>query len=89
MRADRVKVAEEDNGRAGIGDFPILEDVLDKKLCPAIGIGAGQRKRFVDGHGLGDTVNGGGGREYDTPDLVLFHALQKDEGAGDVVLVVL
>lgn len=86
--ADGVKVAEEDDRGAGVCDVPVAEDVFDEEFGPAVGVCAGEREGLVDGDGLGDAIDGGGGREDDAPNLVALHALEEDERTRYVVLVI-
>ena len=87
--ADGVEVAEEDDRGGRIGDLPILQDVLDKELGSAVGVGAGEGECFVDGDGFGNTINCGRRGENDLKDVMGFHAFEQNERASNVVLVVL
>jgi len=72
------------------GHTEILDDVLQKDLCPAIGAHGGDDGRSLwDGDAGRVAIDGGRGRKDNLANVELFHDLQQVDGARDVDIVVI
>lgn len=71
---------------------PVLDDLLDNGLRPAVGVGGTDRAVFGDGDHVLESgsiaVDGGGRRKHDVGDIVLAHGVQKRYGASDIDAIV-
>ena len=75
-----------------LGGDPVINDLLDDSLRPAVGVRGADRAVLGDGdHVLktgGIAVDGGGGREDDVGDIVSAHGVQEGNRAADIDAVV-
>ncbi len=85
---DRVEVAQQHDGPAGIGFGEILQDLLHHQLGAAIRVGGAGGEIFPQRYRGRIAVDGGRGAEYQPEHAGFCHLFTQHQGAGDVVLVI-
>ncbi len=88
MGTDRVEVAQQHDGPAGIGFDKVAQDLLHHQLGAAIRVGGAGGEIFPQRYRGGIAVNGGRGAEDQPEHASPGHLFAQHQGAGDVVLVV-
>ena len=87
--ADRVEVAQDDDGPGVVGDVHVAQDLLLEELGRAVRVrGAADLALLSQRQLLGRAIDGGGRREDDLLDVVGAHGLEQHDGAVEVVVVV-
>ena len=87
---DGVEVTKQGHVQGGVSLADIGQDALGKGLGGAVGVGGGTHGEVLcDGHAGGVAVDGGGGAEHEVAAIVAAHHVQNDQGAVEVVIVVL
>ena len=89
MGTDGVEVTEQGHIQSGVSLADIGQDALGKGLGGAGLSGGTHAKSLGDGHAGGVAVDGGGGAEHEVAAVVAAHHVQNDQGAVEVVVVVL
>ena len=88
MGTDRVEVAQQHDGPAGIGFGDIAQDLFDHQLGATIRVGGAGGEIFPQRYRGRIAVNGGRGAEYQPEHAGSGHLFAQHQGTGDVVLVV-
>ena len=88
--ADGIEVAQQHDVPLVVARVQVGKDLLEHRFGPAVGVGGVVlRAAFGDGHELRLAVHGGARREHDVLAAVLASNFAQNQGAGDVVPVVL
>ncbi|MNF55723.1 hypothetical protein D3C84_371950 [compost metagenome] len=88
MGTDRVEVAQQHDGPAGIGLGKIPQNLFHHQLGATIGVGGAGGEIFPQGHRSGIAIDGRRGAEHQAEHAGFCHLLAQHQGTGHVVLVV-
>ena len=88
MRPDGIKITKEHAAELGVGRGDVGNHSFAHEFCPAVGIGAAERRILRQRHGVVRTVNSGGRGEHKALDAVRGHGLEQRYRSADVVFII-
>ena len=89
MRPDGVEVPECHHAPFRIRNHQIPQELLDHHLGVAVRVGGGGGHVLSVGHRVMYPVYGGRGGEYQLLAAILPHSLEQQQGAGQIVVIIL
>ncbi len=89
MRPDGIEIPQQAHAPLGVCRRQVRQDLLDHHLGIPIRVGSGGGHSLPERDRVIHAVNGGGGRKYDPAASCFPHGLAQNQGADQVVFIIL